>query len=209
MQVKAIAKNVQAMPRKVRMVANEVKGMPAQKAADHLRFHPSKSAFVLRKVLLSAMANAEENNRMNRDNLRVSEIQVGEAPRIKRIEQRAMGRANRIVKRLSHISVAVEEFEPNTSTSSNATKPKPRPSFATSGKKGKKKAASKEAEEAKAKEETQAEAKSTEAEEAKTEETEEETKQETAEESKSEETKAEEKAEEDKKDESDSDDKKE
>jgi large subunit ribosomal protein L22 len=113
----------------VRIVADEVRGEPAQKAADVLRFHPSKGAFHLRKVINSAIANAQENNGVSPENLRIATIMVDEGPRMKRILPRSMGRANRILKKTSHITVIVEEFEPGAKVKPHGTKAKSRPKF--------------------------------------------------------------------------------
>jgi large subunit ribosomal protein L22 len=90
---------------------------------------------MLRKVLVSAMANAEENNGMNQANLYVAGITVDEGPRLKRMQARAMGRGNRIVKKTSHITVVVEEREPTPAIKPHGTKPKVRPKFAAPKKK--------------------------------------------------------------------------
>ena len=111
MDVRAVAKYVRVQPRKVRLVASEVRGKSARAAADLLRFHPSKGARALRKVLISAMANAQENHGANPDTLRILKISVDEGPRLKRIRPRAMGRVNRILKKTSHITVVVRERE--------------------------------------------------------------------------------------------------
>ncbi len=140
MEVRAVAKYIKVQPRKVRLIAAEVRGMPAELAAAKLRFHPSKGAFVLRKVLISAMANAVENNSLSADSLRISEIQVNEGPRMKRITQKAMGRGARIIKKTSHITVVVEDFEGKGAVKPHGTKSKPRPKF-EAPKGGKKKAA--------------------------------------------------------------------
>lgn len=138
MEVQAVAKFVRVQPRKVRQVASEVRGKNAVQASQLLRFHPSKGAFVLRKVLNSAVANAAENHGLDADSLRIAEIRVDEGPKIKRIQARAMGRANRIMKKLSHITVVVEDAEVAAPKQAGGTKPKARPTF-DSGK-GKKKA---------------------------------------------------------------------
>lgn len=153
MEVRAIAKFVRVQPRKVRLVANEVKGKPAVMSAHVLGFHPSKGAFALRKVLVSAMANAAENHGISAENLRIAEIRVDEGPRLKRIEQRAMGRGNRIQKRMSHITVVVEDYDPAAPVKPHGTKAKARPKFEAPkrGKKAEAKAAA-PAEEAKAEE---------------------------------------------------------
>jgi large subunit ribosomal protein L22 len=118
-------------------VAREVKGSPAALAANQLRFHPSKGAKALHKVLVSAMANAQENHGLSPDQLRISTIAVDEGPRLKRMQARAMGRGNRIIKKTSHITVVVEDFEAQGAVKPHGTKAKARPSFAAP-KKGKK-----------------------------------------------------------------------
>lgn len=143
MEVRAIAKNVRVQPRKVRQIAREVRGKSAIKSADTLRFHPGKGARMLGKVIRSAVANAQENHGANPDSLRISEIQVNEGPVLKRIQARAMGRANRILKRTSHITVVVEESEGGGKVKPHGTKAKPRPTFAAPKSKAKKKAADK------------------------------------------------------------------
>lgn len=130
MEVRAVAKYVRVQPRKVRIVADEVRGKYAMQAVSLLRYHPSKSAKALRKVLISAMANAQENQGYNPGNLRIVTITVDEGPRMKRIQARAMGRAYRIIKKTSHITVVVDEAEAPTKVKPHGTKAKPRPSFA-------------------------------------------------------------------------------
>lgn len=139
MQVQAVAKYIRVQPRKVRIVADEVNGKPAAQSVAALRYHKSKSAQALRKVLISAMANARENHGVDPENLRIARIMVDEGPRMKRLMARAMGRGNRILKKTSHITVIVEEFEPAGAVKPHGTKAKPRPTFAAP-KKGKKKA---------------------------------------------------------------------
>jgi large subunit ribosomal protein L22 len=129
MEVQATAKYVRVQPRKVRIVADEIKGMPVAHAANKLRYHTSKGAFFLRRVLTSAVANAAENNNLSPEGLKIARIEVNEGPRIKRIQARSMGRANRIVKKTSHITVVVEEFEPAPAVKAHGTKAKPRPTF--------------------------------------------------------------------------------
>lgn len=141
MEVRAVAKFVRVQPRKVRQVAREVRGKPALSTADLLRFHPSKSAAVLRKVIMSAVANAQENHGADPDSLNISEIQVNEGPRTKRIRPRAMGRASTILKRTSHITVVVDEVERRPAVKPHGTKPKPRPGFEKPKPKAKKKMA--------------------------------------------------------------------
>lgn len=130
MEVRAVAKYVKVQPRKVRIVADVVKGQPAILAAAKLRFHPSKGARSLRKVLVSAIANAAENNGISADALRIRSIAVDEGPKQKRITQKAMGRGARIEKKTSHITVVLEDYEPKTVSAGSSTKAKPRPKFA-------------------------------------------------------------------------------
>jgi large subunit ribosomal protein L22 len=129
MEVRAVAKYIKVQPRKVRIVADKVRGAPAQRAADTLRFHPSKGAFHLRKVIMSAVANAMENHGVPPENLKVATIMVDEGPKQKRMMARAMGRGNRIFKKTSHITVVVQDFEPASAVKPHGTKPKPRPKF--------------------------------------------------------------------------------
>ena len=133
MEVRAVAKYVRVQPRKVRIIADEVRGKAAPHTLALLRYHPSKGARALRKVLLSAMANAEANHGLSADSLQIAAITVDEGPRLKRIEQRAMGRGNRIVKKSSHITVVVSDVEDQAVVKPHGTKPKPRPTFATPG----------------------------------------------------------------------------
>ncbi|MBX3114604.1 MAG: 50S ribosomal protein L22 [Fimbriimonadaceae bacterium] len=137
MEVRAVAKFVKVQPRKVRLVANEVRGKNAIQAANLLRFHPSKGAFVLHKVLVSAISNAEANHNLEAGSLKIAEIRVDEGPVLKRIQARAMGRANRIYKRMSHITVVVEDVEAVAVPKAHGTAAKPRPTLAvkTKGKK--------------------------------------------------------------------------
>lgn len=130
MEVKATSKYVRVQPRKVRIVADELRGKPAAHSAALLRYHPSKGARMLRKVLMSAMANAEENHGLASDMLRIASITVDEGPRLKRIQARAMGRAYRIVKKSSHITVVVEDYEGEPRIKPHGTQAKKRPSFA-------------------------------------------------------------------------------
>jgi len=136
MEVKAVGKYVRVQPRKVRIIADEVRGKNAAHVASLLRYHTSKGAKMLRKVLISAMANAQENNNLPVDHLVISQIMVDEGPRLKRMQARAMGRGNRIVKKTSHITVIVEDQEPKAAVKPHGTKAKVRPTLATG--KGKK-----------------------------------------------------------------------
>jgi large subunit ribosomal protein L22 len=90
-------------------VADQVRGKPVADALDLLTFSPKKASKLVKKVLQSAIANAEENNGMDIDELRVSTICVDEGMTLKRIRPRAKGRADRILKRTCHITVKVAE----------------------------------------------------------------------------------------------------
>lgn len=142
MEVKAVGKYMRVQPRKVRIIADQVRGRNAVHAAALLQFHKSKSAHLLRKILVSAIANAAENHGLSADTLNISAITVDEGPRLKRMQARAMGRGNRIVKKTSHITVVVEDVEPVKAVKPHGTKAKPRPTFAAAPKgKGKAKKA--------------------------------------------------------------------
>ena len=111
MQATATAKFIRVSPQKTRLVARNIKGMPVEDALNVLKFTPKKSAEVLSKVLASAVANAEQLPGMDIDALTVKQVIINEGPTWKRIMPRAMGRAYRICKRTSHITVVVEESE--------------------------------------------------------------------------------------------------
>ncbi|HJP84056.1 MAG TPA: 50S ribosomal protein L22 [Fimbriimonadaceae bacterium] len=140
MEVKAVGKYVRVQPRKVRIIADQVRGRNAVHAAAILRYHTSKGAKMLRKILVSAIANAQENHGLSADTLNIQTIMVDEGPRLKRMQARAMGRGNRIIKKTSHITVVVEDAEAVKAVKPHGTKAKPRPSFASAAKpkKGKK-----------------------------------------------------------------------
>ena len=111
MEVQAIARNVRISPRKVRIVANLVRGKNAGEALAILR-HTHKAASIgIEKALKSAMANAENNNNMNIDNLYISTIYVDAGPIMKRVHPRSRGQAFGIMKRTSTLTVKVSERE--------------------------------------------------------------------------------------------------
>jgi large subunit ribosomal protein L22 len=107
MQVAAKLKHARISPQKCRLVADLVRGQPVGLALATLRFTPKKGADLVRKVLESAIANAENNQSADIDELKVEVIMIDEAPSLKRFHARAKGRGNRIVKRNSHITVLV------------------------------------------------------------------------------------------------------
>jgi len=111
MEVRAVAKRLNIAPQKVRLVADQVRGKPVSDALDILNFSVRKGAMLVRKVLESAIANAENNEGADVDELKVSEIYVDAGMTMKRIRPRAKGRADRILKRTSHITVTVTDDE--------------------------------------------------------------------------------------------------
>lgn len=129
MQVKAVAKYIKVQPRKVRIIADQVRDKSALHTLALLRYHTSKGARELRKVVNSAIANAAENHGLDADNLKIATIMVDEGPRQKRMIAKAMGRGARIVKKTSHITVVVEESEAETIVKPHGTKSKPRPTL--------------------------------------------------------------------------------
>ncbi len=109
MEVSAKLRGVRISPQKARLVCDQVRGLPVERALEVLMFSPKKGARIVKKVLESAIANAEHNEGADIDELRVSTIHVDQGPVFKRIRPRAKGRANRILKRTSHITVRVSD----------------------------------------------------------------------------------------------------
>ncbi|MDF1654642.1 MAG: 50S ribosomal protein L22 [Coxiellaceae bacterium] len=109
MEVAAKHRHARISAQKVRWVADQVRGLPVEKAVDLLAFSKKKAAVLVKKVLESAIANAEHNNGADIDELKVSTIFVDEGPTMKRFSARARGRANRILKRSCHITVMVAD----------------------------------------------------------------------------------------------------
>ena len=109
MQASAKLSHARISAQKCRLVADQVRGLPVERALELLTFSPRKGAKIVRKVLESAIANAEHNEGADIDELKVSRVMVDEGPIMKRIEARAKGRANRILKRTSHITVSVAD----------------------------------------------------------------------------------------------------
>lgn len=107
MEAKAILRTARISPQKARLVADQVRGLPAARALALLKFSDKKAAHMIYKVLWSALANAENNEGADADELKVSSIFVDEGPSLKRFAARAKGRGTRIIKRTSHITVVV------------------------------------------------------------------------------------------------------
>lgn len=111
MRVKATARYVLISPYKARLVIDTIRGKKVDEALKILNSLPKKGARIIKKVLLSAIANAENNYGMDPDMLYVVRAYVDEGPRLKRIWPRGWGRASRILRRMSHITVEVEELD--------------------------------------------------------------------------------------------------
>ncbi len=107
MEVAAKLKYARISAQKGRLVADQIRGVPVERAIQILTFSPKKGAAIIKKVLESAVANAEHNNGADIDELKVAKICVDEGPTYKRMHARAKGRGNRILKRTSHITVTV------------------------------------------------------------------------------------------------------
>jgi large subunit ribosomal protein L22 len=112
METRAVAKNVRIAPRKVRRVVDLVRGKYVEDALRTLQFLPNRAAKQVHKVVKSAAANAENNFAMDTETLKITTCYVDVGPTMKRMQPRAMGRAYRILKRSSHITVVVGEGPP-------------------------------------------------------------------------------------------------
>jgi len=108
-EVAAVLKGAKISAQKVRLVADQVRGKPVEEALDILQFSGRKGADIMKKVLESAIANAEHNAGADVDELHVTSVFVDEGVTMKRIKPRAKGRADRILKRSCHITVKVAE----------------------------------------------------------------------------------------------------
>lgn len=109
MEVVAKLRGARLSAQKARLVADQIRGKNVEEALQLLSFSPKKGAEVIKKVLNSAIANAEHNEGADVDELRVSTIFVDEGMSMKRIRPRAKGRADRIIKRTCHITVKVAD----------------------------------------------------------------------------------------------------
>jgi large subunit ribosomal protein L22 len=107
METKAILRGVRLSAQKGRLVADQIRGMPVDKALNLLAFSPKKGAVIIKKVLESAIANAEHNDGADVDELRVKSICVDKAESLRRFTARAKGRGNVIMKQTCHIHVVV------------------------------------------------------------------------------------------------------
>src|SRR5512138_1595668 len=105
----AVLRTARISPQKARLVADQVRGLPAERAVSLLKFSDKKAAALIKKLVESAIANAENNAGADIDELKISTITVDEGPLLKRFMARAKGRGTRILKRTSHITVVVGE----------------------------------------------------------------------------------------------------
>ena len=111
MEAKAILRNARISPRKVQIVLDLIRGKDYEVAMATVKHTPKAASEYLEKLLKSAAANAENNHNMDKDNLYVAECYVCPGPTLKRIMPRAQGRAYRILKRTSHVTVVLKEKE--------------------------------------------------------------------------------------------------
>ena len=109
MEVAAKLKYARISAQKGRLVADQIRGLPVDKALNTLVFSQKKAAEIFKKVLESAIANAEHNEGADIDELKVAKVYVDEGPVQKRFRPRARGRSNQILKRTSHITVTVSD----------------------------------------------------------------------------------------------------
>ncbi|MFB0521175.1 MAG: 50S ribosomal protein L22 [Desulfatiglandales bacterium] len=109
MKVRAIAKYIRVSPRKIRLLMKEIRGKKVQEALNLLTFTPQRGGPIVRKLINSALANASQYPDIDVDNLFIKHIYADEGPTLKRFRPRAMGRATRIRRRSSHLTVILDE----------------------------------------------------------------------------------------------------
>lgn len=110
METKAAAKFIRVSPRKIRLVMDQVRGKKIEEALNILSFAPQKGTRILKKLVNSAVANAEQNSDVDVDLLYIKRLYADEGPTMKRWRPRAQGRATRINKRTSHLTIIVDEM---------------------------------------------------------------------------------------------------
>jgi len=110
METRALARFVRVSPRKIRLVMDQVRGKRVEEAMNFLSFAPQKGARILKKVIRSAVSNAEQNSGTNVDSLYIKRVYADEGPTQKRWRPRALGRATKIRKRTSHLTVVLDEL---------------------------------------------------------------------------------------------------
>jgi large subunit ribosomal protein L22 len=109
METRAVARFVRMSPRKIRLIMDQIRGRKVDEALNMLSFSPQKGARILKKLVRSAVANAEQNSSMDVDSLFIKRVFADEGPTLKRWRPRALGRATRIRKRTSHLTVVLDE----------------------------------------------------------------------------------------------------
>ncbi len=109
MEVKAVSKYVRISPRKVHIMIDTVKGKPVETALEILKFMPQKAAYIVEKIIRSAVSNADQHPDIDVDSLVIRNIIADQGPTLKRFKARARGRGTRILKRTSHITVILAE----------------------------------------------------------------------------------------------------
>lgn len=111
MEATAILKFIRLSPQKGRLIADQIRGLPVERALEILQFNTRRAALPVKKVLESAIANAEHNAGADVDELRVATVMIDEGPMLKRFHARAKGRGARILKRTSHIRITVSDVK--------------------------------------------------------------------------------------------------
>lgn len=109
METKAVARFIRISPQKIRLMMDQVRGKRVEEALNLLMFAPQRGGRILRKLISSAVANAEENEGLDVDTLYIKRIYADQGPTLKRWRARALGRATRINKRTSHLTVVLDE----------------------------------------------------------------------------------------------------
>ena len=109
MTTSATLKYTHLSPQKMRLIVDQIRGMSVDRAVTLLSFSNKKGAKIVKKVLESAIANAENNNGADIDELKITAIEVNQGPTMKRLRPRARGRADRLLKRTSHLTVKVSD----------------------------------------------------------------------------------------------------
>ena len=109
MEIRAAARFVRISPQKVRLIMAQIRGKKVEEALNLLSFAPQKGARILKKLIDSAVANAQDNADMDVDSLYIARVYADEGPTLKRWRPRALGRATRIRKRTSHLTVVLDE----------------------------------------------------------------------------------------------------
>ena len=110
METRAVARFVRISPQKIRLVMDQVRGKKIQEALNMLSFAPQKGASMLKKLINSAVANVQQDSNIDVDSLYIKRVYADEGPTLKRWRPRAQGRATRIRKRVSHLTVILDEF---------------------------------------------------------------------------------------------------